>query len=189
MYYISFSDSPLAALIPNTKYYDTPEEAEDFLYREVSAMDSMWIMTSKIGSVFNEKIPSIISVYQDGDSSRWARIVKVSGTKKSVVEEKKDKKAKNLPQHEQDAYFQSKLDKERANSGLLPKFLVVNMEQFSNASDDNTYRNYYEKNHLDKYVVIFRSSRTQMIGLGNVYGGYTESWVYRLMDKYEDFKA
>jgi hypothetical protein len=201
MYYISFSDSPLAALIVNTKYYDTPEEAENFLYREVPAMDSMWIMTSKIGSVFNEKIPSIISVYVDGDSSRWARIVKVSGKKKSVAEEKRDKKrnkkVETLPQHEQDVYFQSKMDKERADSGLLPKFLVVEMEQFSNTFDDNryntfdenTYRNYYEKNHLDKYVVIFRSSRTEMIGLGNVYGGYAESWVYRLMDKYEDFKA
>jgi len=201
MYYLSFSRSPLDPLIVDSEFFNTPEEAEDFLYMNISATDSMWFITSKIGQSFNQKMPNIISVYQDGDSSYWARIVKVSGKKKSVVEEKRDKKrdkkVETLTQHEQDVYFQSKMDKERADSGLLPKFLVVKMEQFSNTFDDNryntfdenTYRNYYEKNHLDKYVVIFRSSRTEMTGFGNVYGGYAESWVYRLMDKYEDFKT
>jgi hypothetical protein len=201
MYYLSFSRAPLDPLIVDSEFFNTPEEAEDFLYMNISATDSMWFITSKIGQSFNQKMPNIISVYQDGSSSYWARIVKVSGKKKSVVEEKRDKKrdkkVETLTQHEQDVYFQSKMDKERADSGLLPKFLVVKMEQFSNTFDDNryntfdenTYRNYYEKNHLDKYVVIFRSSRTEMIGFGNVYGGYAESWVYRLMDKYEDFKT
>ena len=78
MYYISFSDKPLAPLKVDTKYYNTPEEAEDYIYDECPALDCMWFATSKIGSIFNEKIPSIISVYKDGDSNRWARIVKVS---------------------------------------------------------------------------------------------------------------
>ena len=185
MYYISFSDKPLGPLKVDTKYYNTPEEAEDYIYKECPALDCMWMMTSKIGSIFNKKIPSIISVYQDGDSNRWARIVKVSEKKSSLVEKKKEerfeKKKENFSQHQIDVYYQSKSDEERSESGLLPKFLVVNILYIS---DWDSYR---EKNHLDKYVLIFHSSRTELIGFDKHHNGYAEYMVYRLMDKYLDF--
>lgn len=184
MYYLSFSDCATSPLKVDSEYFNTPEEAEDFLYKEIVAYDSMWMMISKIGSIFNKKIPSIISVYQDGDSNRWARIVKVSEKKSSVVkkkeEERFEKKKENLSQYQIDVYYQSKLDKERSESGLLPKFLVLDTEYIS---DWDSYR---EKNHLDKYVLI-HTSMTELIGFGNIHNGWSERWVYILMDKYVDF--
>jgi hypothetical protein len=78
MYYISFSDKPLGPLKLDTKYYNTPEEAEARLSKERLPSDEMWYVISEIGEVFDESIPSIISIYQDGDQNHWARIVKAS---------------------------------------------------------------------------------------------------------------
>ena len=184
MYYISFSDKPLAPLKVDTKYYNTPEEAEACLSKECPPTDQMWFVMSEIGEVFDESIPSIISVYQDGDQNHWARIVKVSEKKSSVVkkkeEERFEKKKENLSQYQIDVYYQSKSDKERSESGLLPKFLVLDTEYIS---DWDSYR---EKNHLDKYILI-HTNRTELIGFGNIHNGWSERSVYRLMDKYVDF--
>jgi len=87
MYYLSFSRSPLDPLIVDSEFFNTPEEAEDFLYMNISSTDSMWFITSKIGQSFNQKMPNIISVYQDGNSSYWARLVKTTEKKSSLARE------------------------------------------------------------------------------------------------------
>lgn len=87
MYYLSFSRAPLDPLVIDSELFNTPEEAEDFLYMNISATDCMWFATSKIGQSFNQKMPNIISVYRDGDSSYWVRVVKTTEKKSLPTKE------------------------------------------------------------------------------------------------------
>jgi len=184
MYYISFSDGPLNRLSVDTEYYNTPKEAEDYLFQNVVALDSVWIAISEIERSVNKTIPSIVSFYRDGNSNRWARIVKVSEKRgsrlKKEKEERIEKKLEKLSQYEKDVHHQSKLDKQRAEEGFLPKFLILNA---ANICNWNACR---EKHHLNKYILI-HSSYTKLVGLDSHDNGYAEYMVYRLMDKYLDF--
>lgn len=75
MYSLSLSSDPRKTLCIRHGF-NSPEAAEDYLRKNYQAMDCMWVTTCDVGQVFCLDMPEVVCVLQDGDSPRWAHIVK-----------------------------------------------------------------------------------------------------------------
>lgn len=78
MYSLSLSSDPQETLCVKHGFTSV-EVAENYLRKSYQAMDCMWVTIfdkGENGFVYCNALPNVVRVLQDGDSHRWAHIIK-----------------------------------------------------------------------------------------------------------------